>query len=196
MSDTLISDDQPIDPDDELLVAYLDGELSAEERSETEERLIDEPELRDKLQTLQRGWDILDELPDADPNEKMVESTMELVVADIDATQSGKRSAVGAIPRWALIGIFGSLVLGVTSFGLVVLAQRYQEQQLLSDLVIAENLDALLDANDLELMRQLKGDETWNQAIDFAIAMGRIRGESEMPLKDVAIDQRAQFVAT
>ena len=64
MSTETIADERPVDPDDELLVAYLDGELDSEMRSDLEQRLMDDASLRSRLQTLQRGWDWLDELPD------------------------------------------------------------------------------------------------------------------------------------
>ena len=40
MSDSvLLTDDNPVDPDDELLVAYLDDELNDEERKAVEKLL-------------------------------------------------------------------------------------------------------------------------------------------------------------
>ena len=78
MSDSvLLRDDQPVDPDDELLVAYLDDELDVEERKGVEKRLVAETEFQRRLQALQTGWEWLDELPVESNNEKLVESTIE-----------------------------------------------------------------------------------------------------------------------
>ena len=83
MSASTISDNAPLDPDDELLVAYLDGELQRQEQSDLETRLLTNEKLRSRLQQLQMGWDLLEDLPDSSPSMKLVESTLELVVADV-----------------------------------------------------------------------------------------------------------------
>ena len=88
MSISAISDDSPIDPDDELLVAYLDGELSRDDESALENRLVENDNLRERLQNLQSGWELLDDLPDSAPSLKLVGSTLEMVVADLEKTSS------------------------------------------------------------------------------------------------------------
>ena len=57
MNASTISDNAPLDPDDELLVAYLDGELQRQEQSDLENRLLTNEKLRLRLQQLQTGWD-------------------------------------------------------------------------------------------------------------------------------------------
>jgi len=81
-----VSDSKMIDADDELLVAYLDGELPREQRDELENRLIAEESLRLRMQSLQRSWDMLAWLPSSPPNENAVETTLQLVVADLTGT--------------------------------------------------------------------------------------------------------------
>jgi len=60
MSDSvLLADEHPIDPDDELLVAYLDGELNDLERRAVEKRLVSEPDFQKRMQSLEpagSGW--------------------------------------------------------------------------------------------------------------------------------------------
>ena len=89
MSMNLLTDDSPLEPDDELLVAYVDGELDNDSRTQLEDRLLDDEELRRRLQDLQQGWDYLDDFPAMVPCEKLVESTLELVVSDM-ATGHGR----------------------------------------------------------------------------------------------------------
>ena len=61
MSTSQLSDDTPLDPDDELLVTYLDGELDRKGQTELENRLLEDQDLRSRLQQLQTGWDLLDD---------------------------------------------------------------------------------------------------------------------------------------
>ena len=46
MSTVTLPDNTPLGPDDELLVAYLDGELDRKGQAELENRLLDEEPLR------------------------------------------------------------------------------------------------------------------------------------------------------
>ena len=99
MSASTISDNAPLDPDDELLVAYLDGELQRQEQSDLEDRLLTNEKLRSRLQQLQTGWDLLEDLPGSSPSMKLVESTLELVVADILKDQPTEETKSS---RWQL----------------------------------------------------------------------------------------------
>lgn len=109
MSISTLHDESPIDPDDELLVSYLDGELSREEESALENRLVENETLRDRLQTLQSGWDLLDDLPDSAPSLKLVESTLELVVADLEKSNNSKTWTLRSI-RWPAMMLIASLI--------------------------------------------------------------------------------------
>jgi len=164
MSISTLHDESPIDPDDELLVSYLDGELSREEESALENRLVENETLRDRLQTLQSGWDLLDDLPDSAPSLKLVESTLELVVADLEKSNNSKTWTLRSI-RWpammliaSLIGIGGAYIFSGS-------LKDYQYQRELDDLAIAENLDAYLRGRDIELMRLLAASPNWTSMI-------------------------------
>ena len=50
-------------PPDDDLIAYLDGELSAEASDEIERRLSEDANLRRRLQLHQAAWDLLEEVP-------------------------------------------------------------------------------------------------------------------------------------
>lgn len=68
------------------LVAYLDGELAPEEKTEVETRLADDPEYRRELAQLQKTWDLLDILPSVEATEAFTQSTVEMVAVSA-ATQ-------------------------------------------------------------------------------------------------------------
>ncbi len=150
----MLSDETPLDPDDELLVSYLDGELSRDEESRLQNRLLDDQKLRRRLQQLQTGWDLLDEFPDPTPSLKLVESTLELVVADIVKNKPKERDWLGRF-RWPVFVAIACLVGIVGAYGVSTAVKANQYKQQLRDLAIAENLDAYIRGNDLELMRQL-----------------------------------------
>ena len=74
---------QQQDADTELLSAYLDQEISPEDRADLERRLTGDSELRAELRRLRRAWELLDDLPPMLSGEysqaKFSESTMTLV---------------------------------------------------------------------------------------------------------------------
>ena len=111
MSVSSILDDTPIDPDDELLSSYLDGELSREEEMNLENRLVQNEGLRERLKVLQTGWDLLDELPDSAPSLNLVESTLELAVADIEQSAPTKSWSFSGL-KWPLL-ILGFSLMGI-----------------------------------------------------------------------------------
>ncbi|TWU60212.1 hypothetical protein Poly51_04870 [Rubripirellula tenax] len=183
-----VADDMPLDPDDELLVAYLDGELERADRTRLENRLLDESGLRSRLQQLQSGWDMLEELPDPAPSVKLVETTLELAVADLVAASPDRTSWFS---RWRYpIGILGScLATAVLAMGATALAKKYAFRNELQSLAIAENLDAYNQAVDLNLMRQLSRDDQWTRMLNATEKVDGVN-EGEVKIADVAIDQR------
>ena len=161
MSVSSILDDTPIDPDDELLSSYLDGELSREEEVNLENRLVQNEGLRERLKVLQTGWDLLDELPDSTPSLNLVESTLELAVADIEQSAPAKSWSFSGL-KWPLL-ILGFSLAGIgCAYGFSRAWKQHRYQNELEDLAIAENLDAYLRGGDIELMRLLSSSKNWS----------------------------------
>ena len=205
MSVSTISDNAPLDPDDELLVSYLDGELDRQEQSDLENRLLTNENLRERLQQLQTGWDFLEDLPGSSPSLKLVESTLELVVADILKDQPAKEVNW---KRWQVpCGILViCLLAGFMTYAIEssIRSNAYQKQ--LDDLVIAGNINAYNYGRDMKLMRQLSADTDWAQMIAASTEIGDIRLESaaedliaapvaqrESILKEMALEQMDQL---
>lgn len=193
MSTATLSDDRPVDPDDELLVAYLDGELDRQSRSSLEQRLLEEEKLRGRLQELQRGWDLLDELPQATPSEKLVESTLELVVADM-VTEPAHRDSIWSRFRFPLSIAAASLLAILVAVGGVWQLREYRYQQQLRDLALAENYDAYAKGHDLELMDQLHRNAEWKKTIDQASEVGRIQPRTTAMVADTPVHERAELI--
>ncbi|MEM6474474.1 MAG: hypothetical protein AAF802_33385, partial [Planctomycetota bacterium] len=179
MSDSvLLADDHPVDPDDELLVAYLDDELDSASRTRVEKRLIAEPDFQKRLQSLQTGWEWLDDFPSESSNEKMVESTIELVVADVQSLEKIETPQVNSLARRfakpLLFVLMFPMVFGVGAVAARLIAKR-QLQRDLQELEIAENLEAyrlVAGEGDLKLYVKLAYDEQWQTMVQ---AMRRIR---------------------
>lgn len=193
MSITQHPEETPLDPDDELLVSYLDGELSRAEESQLQDRLMEEEDLRNRLQQLQSGWDLLDDLPNPTPSLKLVESTLELVVADIVKTKPGKTQWLTRF-RWPILIAIASL-LGMTGVYTLASAIRTAEyEQQLSDLAVVEDLDAYMRGEDLELMRQLAASPDWSNMVAASRELGELEVSPSNSIALVPIDQRASRV--
>jgi anti-sigma factor RsiW len=76
-------------PDDEQLVAYLDGELSPEECRAVEDRLAKDDTFRQQLHDLDTAWEALSSLPPATVDDSFARTTIELacVQAEQDLSQ-------------------------------------------------------------------------------------------------------------
>lgn len=193
MRSATLPDNTPLEPDDELLVAYLDGELGRKEQTELEDRLLGDQRLRKRLQQLQSGWDLLEDLPDPAPSLKLVESTLELVVADIvketpatGSLWSRYRTPI-CVAAACLIGVLGA-------FGLASALNARQYRQQLHDLAIVEDLDAYDDGGDIELMRLLMANPDWANMVAAAQETGDIQVESIAGLSAIPIEQREQAI--
>lgn len=188
MSATTLTDDRPVDPDDESLVAYLDGELDADDRDALEQRLLEDDALRGRLRDLQHSWDLLDVLPSATPNEKMVETTLELVVSDVARASPGP-------PLWQKLRgpliVFAAVLLPpLVAFGTVSWKRTADYRHELEMLAVAENVDAYLQADDFELIRELANNGRWNRMILAAREVGLIPDDSSPIVASVPVSER------
>ena len=82
-------------PDDELLTAFLDGELSEAEKTETEKRLEADPRLRARLERLRAVDDFLNRLELLPTDREMTANTMEILTGvvqkEIRAAEARRR---------------------------------------------------------------------------------------------------------
>ncbi len=162
---------------DEQLTAYLDGELSAEEASRIENRLVDDEGLRVRLAELRKAYDLLDELPETPHNQRFTRSTLELVIKDLSVTQSHVVNSIvkptnkadwWALPRvLILVGLF--VITGITSgFGLRLL----KTNQELRDLGLIAGLPGMSGINEVSIAIKLSEQKA---AIDILKSQNRDR---------------------
>ena len=193
---SLLDDDSPIDELDELLVAYLDGELPPEERSVLETRLGRDSSLRKRLRTLQHGWDMLDELPMATPSAVLLESTIRM--AAMEASQGKSSTAASRASNWLRsknlwVALVTVLCLGVGVAGARV-RERQQFRSQLSQLPTAMHVDAYLNANDIDLMRRLMQSPQWMKTVEIAERFGEWDFSLHQKIDEASVSQRNQLL--
>ena len=158
--DLLIRDEMPIDQDDESLVAYLDNELSRDERAGLENRLVGEASLRSRLSELEMGWEMLAEIPDESSGQHFVETTLEMAVTDLETSSANKKQGpVSSIVRIAMM----SVVMCLVTFAVHTWKQASNFNRQLEDMAISQTLDAYARGGDIELLRQLAADSQWEK---------------------------------
>lgn len=151
---------QPANADasiEERLVAYLDGELSADAGRQVEEMLAGDPKVRQTLQGLDRTWELLDQLETPQAAENFTRSTLEMVA--VAAAEDTERSRIEASRsrrrRWVIVG--GSLLAASVAGFLVVGEALWPDpnRKLIDDLPVLENLDEYRQIDDVQFLRTL-----------------------------------------
>lgn len=148
---------------DEQLVAYLDGELPPDERSDFEDRLSNDSTLRKRLRQHQRAWDLLDSLPRTNVDDAFARSTVEMVALSAaeeiqQAEQATSRSS--KIVWWITAEVL--VVAALLGFLIVRVAVSGPNRQLAKDLPILEELDAYRFGEDIEFLRALEREGLFN----------------------------------
>jgi hypothetical protein len=142
--------------DRELLVAYLDGELSAEDSAVLESRLAGEAALRQELQELQQAWDALGELPRPVAAEGFTRTTLEMVAV---AAQEDAESATLAVPvrRKRRAARLVALVVAGSLIGVLLARVLWPDEnrQILQDLPIIENIEPYRHVGSVDFLVQL-----------------------------------------
>lgn len=189
----------------EELTAYLDGELAPNEVLRVEQRLGSDPFYLAEMQSLQRTWDLFDQLPtEQQADDAFVRTTMEMVVreAATEIKRKQRRNWRRWIPRAILVAI--PLALFAISYGAMRIVTTAPHRQLVNNLRLIENLDAYrqLDA-DLDFLLQLneKGlfAETPNYDINSASELPTdwfvYNDPGALPSRET-IEQRRQRIET
>jgi hypothetical protein len=140
-------------PDEALLTAYLDGELSPEEQQLLEQRLANEPELRQRLTVLEETWHYLDLLEQEVVDTEKIETTLKIAAVSV----SGKPflpQKTSRFVKWTIATLAG--------LSLFIITFNYSKQTPLDDPSVRrqiERLDMYLaianDEEGIELLQQL-----------------------------------------
>ncbi len=142
---------------EEQLVAYLDGELDEPSSRRIEELLASDPAVREKLEQLDRAWDMLDELGQASVDHGFTDSTLEIVAVAAEEDVERHREELPRLRRrrWLVVG-GGLLASSLAGFLAVALFWPDPNRQLIRDLPVLENLDQYSQIDDVEFLRVLQ----------------------------------------
>ena len=97
-------------------MAYLDGELDAEQSRRIEERAAAEPDTRRMLEELDRTWHMLDELDAPPTSEDFTRTTLEMValaaVEDVEKAKAQRPRRRLRAGLWAAAGLIAAAAAG------------------------------------------------------------------------------------
>ncbi len=141
----------------ELLVAYLDGELSEAESTSVEEKISADRTIRKEVEALDRVWNILSKLPHTTLNENFAQTTIELVTlqAEQDLTEQTQELQIVQRRSWGwIISLFLGTAVSVFFLCRLLLGPTPTEI-LLADLPLIQQLDNYRQVTNIGFLRQL-----------------------------------------
>jgi hypothetical protein len=143
-------------PNTDELVAYLDGELSADECRRVERRLANDADYRRQLSELEQAWSALEELPQRTVDDDFARTTIEMVAveAERDANARSTTQAAGDRKRKYWAAAIG-LALVVISFVVVRRLFPGPNGMLVNDLPVVAQLDVLTQVEDIDFLQGL-----------------------------------------
>jgi len=137
--------------DEALLTAYLDGELTPQDRQLLEQRLAQEPELRLRLVLLEETWHCLDLLEQESPNVEQIETTLKIAAVSVESTPYVPKGV-----KWFKMRYFAALagiVLFVAAFH--VGTQPFLDDPSFRQMIIRYDMYLAVSDDGLPLLQQL-----------------------------------------
>jgi len=154
MSET--SPQSALDPLDEQLVAYLDGELSEPERIAVEDRLADDESFRLRLRALEQSWDMLDMLPVVEASDQFTRTTVEMTVVSAEEEAHTQQFQIKRRRRVGLVlGIAGIILVAAVTYVVTMRRLNRENRELVRDLPVIENVDQYHMVEDVEFLKRL-----------------------------------------
>ncbi|MCA9259183.1 MAG: hypothetical protein KDA61_08285, partial [Planctomycetales bacterium] len=153
------ADVEPASPRLEEIVAYLDGELSADDAASVERRLAADEGYREELQSVERAWDALGELPQATVDDRFSRTTMEMAVTAARDELEAKTLLIPTLKRRRNATSLAMLaVAAVFGWGGLRLWLGDPNADLLADLPVIYQVDIysqLRNVDEVEFLRKL-----------------------------------------
>ncbi len=174
--------------DDEVLVAYLDGELDAEQTQKIDQQIATHAELRERINQLRMTWDMLGELPVEPPSPRFAETTLEM--AALSATEEPKTLLNWLSNHAKRIVVLALPLLFFSGFILARINQSRADRQLLRDLPILVDWRSLSNIDSQEWLDILVAQADLVPAFKGA-ELGLV-GNGEVPIQ---LNDRREWVA-
>src|SRR5262245_36123101 len=149
----------------EDLVAYLDGELDEEAARAVESKLNLDARARTEADELQRAWDLLDYLPQAEPSPTFTERTVSRITALRPTAPAARRRR----RAWAVAAGWAAAVLLAAAAGFAgvtfLVPEDPTDEELARDLRVIDNRRLYENVPDIEFLWELShpdlfGDDT------------------------------------
>ena len=125
--------------DDELLTAYLDGELDEQQVVAVEQRLTEEKSFHLRMQEMESAWEMLDQLPRPIPADSFMKTTLELAAmtpqAEVKISWWNRRRI------WVAAMLTLPFLLFAANYMITRDALEQPRRQLINDLPLIENFD-------------------------------------------------------
>ena len=142
--------------DQELLTAYLDGELDEPSRLEVETRLENETGLRKEFEKMRDTWQQLDSLEISTTNQRLVQSTLEMVAVKAEATIQMQKVVQKRRKRaWDLIGML--ILFAATGLGYLAISALLKDpnEKLIANLPLIQRIGQFQQIDDFDFLNQL-----------------------------------------
>ena len=161
----MVPDQQRLSPDERSnLVAFIDGELPAEQSEALASKLTQSVTARREVDALRRTWELLDHLPRPQASDDFTART--LTQAEALGGRGGRIATRASLVARKVLIAAGWLVAAGALFtaGHVITARLWPNPsaRLASDLPIAESLDAYREVGDIRFLRQLDAAPEFN----------------------------------
>lgn len=154
-----MTDTQKTNPQNERLVAYLDGELSAPQSEAVEEQLANDAELRDELSQLDRVWNLLDLAPRSTVGSKFADSTVAMVAVEAQRHVEAQTIALPVVrKRRGWITTLTALAAALVAFVAVRGVALHDDRQLLINLPVIQQAAVLSQIDNLAFLRQVRDE--------------------------------------
>ena len=152
--------------DQEELVAYLDGELEPAAVRQVEDRLTTDAQYRRLLQSLERSWDLLDDLPQATTDDKFTQTTMEMVaVKAAEEVQQAKATSRGANGSRIFGGLLVGIAVGIAGFVGVSYWLDRENRALIEDFSVIDRIDLYDKVDDIEFLLMLEQEDLFSREV-------------------------------
>ena len=155
---------EPGDPIEEEISAYLDGELTPEERGAFEEKIANQPELKARVEEERLAWDALDALEADDPDLELTEKTVDRLNSEtqtelkaLEAQETRRRNLCSTV---GLAGAAAAFAIGYLLFSIFFPSVETRRER---DCRVVERLPLLVAIDDINYLYALEEANLFNR---------------------------------